>query len=97
MAPESKGSTPAGRAALAGAAALDGSKVTVWLMLCGLVHLTVSPALMVTVSGMKRILGDWAILTSTVLPCAKAGVMAENPKAANSWAKARRSGNMDTP
>src|SRR5271156_5976788 len=66
-----------------------GSKVTVWVTKAGLVHLTVSPTPMVTVSGRNLLLGACFIVTSTVLAWARAGA-AQKPRPASISAKTRR-------
>src|SRR3954471_12079593 len=90
MLPESNGATPSGRITFALSTAAAGSQVTVWVMIPGLVHLTVSPTFTLTVAGEKMALGLLRIETSTVLPCARAGVATVTPRAAMDWVKARR-------
>src|SRR5580692_6857554 len=66
-----------------------GSKVTVWVTKAGLVHLTVSPTPMLTVSGTTRLLGACFMVTSTVLSWARAGAP-QRPRPASILAKMRR-------
>src|SRR5438874_1560256 len=97
MLPESKAAAPAGKTTFSLVAAWAGSKVTLCVMMPGLVQFTVSPTLQFTVAGTKRALGLFFMETSMVLPCAQAGVAvvkagaaALTPRAAMVLVKARR-------